>query len=72
MKWFLDNSNTGAVRSMEQAREIYPSTATWRTYLSESMEIAPPHPLMIRMGTEVTHVSDDEPDREFAPEVSVY
>jgi hypothetical protein len=69
MKWFLDNAHT--IRSMEQAREIYPATATWRTYLSKSMEITPPCPLMICMGTEITYRSDDESDREFAPEVSV-
>jgi len=70
MKWFLDNAD--AVRSMAQAREIYPATSTWRTYLSESMEITPPPPLMINMGVEITYGSDEESDREVAPEVSVY
>jgi outer membrane protein assembly factor BamA len=70
MKWFLDNANT--VRSMEQAREIYPATATWRTYLSGSMEITPLPPLVINMGIEITYGSDDESGREFAPRVSVY
>ena len=70
MKWFLDNANV--VRSMEQARETYPATATWRTYLSESMEITPPPSLMISMGVEVTYGSDEGSDREFKPEVSAF
>jgi len=51
---------------MEQAREIYPATATWRTYLSQSMEVIPPPPLMVSMGIEITYESDDESDRELA------
>jgi hypothetical protein len=57
---------------MEQARSIYPATATWRTYLSESMEITPPPPLMISMGIEISYGSDDGSDPGFAPEVSVH
>jgi len=57
---------------MEQAREIYPATATWRTHLSGSMGITPPPPLMIRMGVDITYTPDGEADRGFAPEVSVY
>lgn len=70
MKWFLDNANT--VRSMEEAREIYPATATWRTYLSGSIEVTPRPPLMINMGIEITYGSDGESGRELAPEVSIY
>jgi hypothetical protein len=70
MKWCLDNANTA--RSMEQAREVYPATATWRTYLSQSMEVTPIPPLVINMGVEITYGSDEKSDQEFAPEVSVY
>lgn len=57
---------------MEQAREIYPATATWHTYLSESMKNTSPPRLMISMGVEVTYGSDEASDREFASEVRVY
>ena len=57
---------------MEQAREIYPATATWRTYLSHLIEVTPPQPLMINMGIEITYGSDGESGRELPSEVSVY
>ena len=57
---------------MEQAREIYPATATWRTYLSRLIEVTPPPPLMINMGIEITYGSDGESGRGLAPEVSIY
>lgn len=62
MKWFLDNTNT--VRSSRDGDLAYLPLRVIGNYTTP--------PLMILMGIEITYGSDDESDREFALEVSVY